>query len=200
MIKIINNNRFTIKQTNKIKKALPCFRIERNRVIESQVKMNQSSKIDISTELKYDVNLSKETIHFLQPKKNDYIQLRINSIESLFNTITVNTTTVQKDQNKKFTWNILKQTYKNKYFIKGRILNSIKGGMAIGFCGIVAFLPMSHSIPSIIGQINLFQIVSLDIKKTVIVVSQKNLKRRVNQVLRKLASRFIFLNESNTKK
>jgi hypothetical protein len=72
--------------------------------------------------------------------------------------------------------------------------------MAVGFCGVVAFLPMSYFTTSTMGRLNIFYIVSLDIKKNMIVVSQKNLNKRVHRILRKLASRLIFLNESNVKK
>ena len=86
-------------------------------------------------------------------------------LESLFNTITVNRSTVQREQNLNYTRDVVKQVYNNKYFIKGRILNPIKGGMAVGFCGVVAFLPMSYFTTSTMGRLNIFYIVSLEIKK-----------------------------------
>lgn len=197
---MIHNNRFTNKQQTAIKNWLPCYKLERNRIIEGEIKKSNSNLIHITTQLKYDIHFYTDKTDNLTLQDEKLAQLRLNSLESLFNTITVNRSTVQKEQNLNYTREIVKQVYNNKYFIKGRILNPIKGGMAVGFCGVVAFLPMSYFTTSTIGRLNIFYIVSLDIKKNMIVVSQKNLNKRVHRILRKLASRLIFLNESNAKK
>lgn len=85
-----------------------------------------------------------------------------------------------------------RQLKKIKILIKGRFFNSIRGGFAIGVYGHIVFLPFSHAVLKSFGQINLFYLLSIDLQKANIVVSQKNIATVLKKHLEKLGSRFIY--------
>jgi hypothetical protein len=78
-----------------------------------------------------------------------------------------------------------------KYYIKGRFLNPLKGGLAIGVCGYVSFLPLSHALFKKFGLCALFYILSIDIEKKIFVVSQSKIDIRLRKQLKKLKARFL---------
>ena len=84
-----------------------------------------------------------------------------------------------------------KQKNTKKYQLKGRILNETKGGYAIGFTGLVGFLPKSHAFLRSTKRIGLgtsFYIISVNKSKKTFLVSQRRigkiLKRRLSLLLK----------------
>nr|YP_009476612.1 ribosomal protein S1 [Chroomonas placoidea]AVM81105.1 ribosomal protein S1 [Chroomonas placoidea] len=88
----------------------------------------------------------------------------------------------------------LQQKRKNKqkkYYVKGRILNRIRGGFAIGISGYIGFLPLSHTLLKHFGRVTLFHMLSIDTEKRILMISQMKINGILRRQLKKLGSRFI---------
>lgn len=72
-------------------------------------------------------------------------------------------------------WDVLKQAMKHKTKVKGRVLNAVNGGHAVGLAGYVAFLPSSRCRPSTsarLGVLQDFLVLSMNHATKNIVVSE----------------------------
>lgn len=77
-----------------------------------------------------------------------------------------------------------KQKNTKKYQLKGRLLNETKGGFAVGFAGLIGFLPKSHAFirsTKKIGFGTSFYIMSVNKSKKTFLVSQ----RRIGKILKR---------------
>ena len=85
-------------------------------------------------------------------------------------------------------WELLKEHHKNQTPVKGRVLNGVNGGHAVGLCGLVAFCPFSKCsvlTASRIGILQPFLIDSLSEERRNIIVSDHRMEL-TNQRLRSL--------------
>lgn len=87
---------------------------------------------------------------------------------------------------------LLKQKRK-KIFLKGRIIDSIKGGFSVGICSYIAFLPNSHSFLKYMGKITFFFLLSVNFARKSFVVSQRNINKTIKRKLLKLGSRLVYM-------
>lgn len=90
---------------------------------------------------------------------------------------------------KKFTSDVfilIRRAYYQKNFVKGRFLNTLKGGFAIGICGFVGFLPKMLCAFSIIKTYSVYFVQKFDLIKKVFTLSQKSINKLTSRVLFKL--------------
>jgi hypothetical protein len=78
-------------------------------------------------------------------------------------------------------------------------LNGTKRGFSIGVAGLVGFLSMNNTV-KINKDKTAILYVDFIINQNIINFSQKNIHKKTNKVLLKLASRIVFIFESNSKK
>lgn len=146
-------------------------------------------------ELKIRIKLTSltETCNYIKPIS--MVQFNIITLETFF----FNKILIEKQKNiihLKLFYFLLFLQNKNKpkkYYIKGRLLNRIKGGFAVGICGYIAFLPLSHSLFKKLGTfggMSLFYVLTVDIEKQVFVISQSRIDSLFKKRLKKLKSRF----------
>ena len=93
----------------------------------------------------------------------------------------------------------LKQIFLLKTFVKGRVFHFFKNGFVVILNGLICFLPMTNCsyINFNIGKINIFFIsfFSENNFKTII-LSQKNIHKKINSNLLKMTSRLLFLEKN----
>lgn len=77
--------------------------------------------------------------------------------------------------------------------VKGRLLNSIRGGFSVGICGYIAFLPLSHSLHKDFGKMSLFHILAINPERSTFVVSQKKMDKILRERLKTLGSRLAYV-------
>lgn len=147
-------------------------------------------------QLRISIQSLKETFNFMKP--TSMVQFNIITLETTF----FNKVFIEKQKNiidlKLFYFILLLQN-KNKQFkhyIKGRFLNVIKGGYAVGLCGYIAFLPLSHALFKKFGLMSLFHLLTIDIEKQIFVVSQSKIDTLLRKQLKKLKSRFFILKKN----
>ena len=84
--------------------------------------------------------------------------------------------------------------------MKGRLLNGTKRGFSIGVAGVVGFLSVNNTVKINKDKTAILYIDSINMNQGIVSFSQKNVHKKTNKVLLKLASRIVFVFESNSKK
>ena len=95
---------------------------------------------------------------------------------------------------------LFKEKFESKSFLKGRVLNSTKRGFSIGACGLVGFLAANNVTKINKDKTVLIYIESMNVNQGIISFSQKNIHKKAHKTLLKLASRIVFVFDSNSKK
>lgn len=183
------------KSLNYLKSSLVCYGISENRFFESEVKLNNDSIIfDFGHKHKlktFDLNL--------QSKESDFVISKIKNFETPYNEILIDFEAYRKIQINNELFKLLKENFESKSFFKGRLLNSSKKGFSIGVCGIVGFLSTNNAVKIKKDKTAILCIDSLNLNQGIISFSQKNIHKKTHKVLFKLASRIMFIFESNVK-
>lgn len=209
MISTLNKSKFITKTFKTFKKSVRCFIPLQKRTIQGKIHFVTFSNnlLFVDFGFKYEIESFENELKLCIP--NDLsLKEKCNYIKTLsfieFNIIVLrnfflNKILIEKRKNnldfKIFSFVFfLQQKRKSKqkrYYIKGRILNRIKGGFAVGISGYVGFLPLSHGLLKNFGRITLFYILSIDLEKSILVVSQMKINGILRRQLKKLGSRFI---------
>lgn len=79
-------------------------------------------------------------------------------------------------------------------------MNSTKRGFSIGACGLVGFLAVNNVTKINKDKTVIVYIESMNINQGIISFSQKNIHKKAHKTLLKLASRIVFVFDSNSKK
>ena len=141
-----------------------CYEISKNRIFEA---VFCEKAVSLSLGIKYKVLLEREKIFY---KK--FFLLNIMQMETSFSCMFFKFK--QKNyKNISFLLRILNQIYKKKFCIKGRILNDVKGGFAVGSIGLICFLPKSRAFDCKVGFVYSFSILSIDSYRNSFVLFQK---------------------------
>jgi hypothetical protein len=208
----LQNNKFNQKVLNIFKKSVQCFGPLHKRFTKGKIEIIFSNNLlFIEFGFKYklecfasDLKLRIPNFFSLKGKftyiqKQNLINFNILVLQSFF----FNETLIFK---KKKLTNILEfklfyllwsKLRKNKFFLKGRILNALKGGFSVGFLGFIAFLPKSHALYAHVGCHNAFYILAVNLEKQTFIVSQKRIDKIVKRRLLKFGSKLIFLKKIN---
>ena len=80
------------------------------------------------------------------------------------------------------------------------MLNSTKRGFSVGICGVVGFLSINNVVKINKDKTVLVYIESMNANQGIITFSQKNIHKKTHKTLLKLASRIVFIFDSNSKK
>ena len=147
------------------KNWIGCYEISKNRIFEG---LFCEKTFSLSLGVKYKVLLEIE-------KKKAYkkfYELEIIQIETSFSCIFFKFK--QKFNKSLFLLlKILSHIYKQKIFIRGRVLNDLKGGFAVGSIGLIFFLPKSRAFGCKVGFIYNFSILSIDSYRNSFILFQK---------------------------
>jgi ribosomal protein S1 len=142
------------RNVNVLRTWLGCYEISKKRIFES---VFCEKMFSLSLGIKYLILLDREIILY----KKLY-ELKIIHMETAFTCIFFKFN--KQKINKKISrlLKILNRIKKKKIFIKGRILNDIKGGFAVGSIGLICFLPKSRAFNCKVGYVYSFLIFSID--------------------------------------
>jgi ribosomal protein S1 len=94
---------------------------------------------------------------------------------------------------------LLKQKRK-RIFLKGRIIDIIRGGFSVGVCGYITFLPKSHAFFKSLGKLGFFYLLSANFARKSFIVSQRHIHKTIKRRLLKLGSRLVYIKNQNYSK
>jgi hypothetical protein len=176
-------NQFYRNTKRQFKEYLNCFLFFSNTIIESYV-LNCFNFSFFDLGFKYLIKIKKLLSVF--------IIVKIVTLETLFHETKVKYFNYKNIFIKRKIWSILKKAFENKNFLICRILNTIKNGFSIGFCGIVGYLPKKHCLSKNLFS-SVFIITSLNIFKKTFILSQIQLNRLCSRILYKLRSKMNYI-------
>jgi len=180
--------RFYKKVAKEFKTYMTCFIFFNYSLIESAViKCYNYFFFDLG--FKYLVKIKKAyRFNFL-----NFTILKIIKLDTLFNETKIEYLNIKSNITNKKVWFILKKAFENKSFLICRILNPIKDGFAVGFCGVVGYLPKKYYVFDKKLITSVFTITSVDLFKKTFIVSQKQINKLSSRCLYKLNSKIKYL-------
>lgn len=179
-----------------LKSSLACYDISESRFFESSVKQkNDSVLLDFG--LKHKVKYDDLRINL---KLSNPIISKLKDLETPYNDILCDFDAYKKVRSNNELFKLFKEKLTSKSFLKGRLLNSTKRGSSVGVAGIVGFLSINNTVKINKDKTALLYVDSMNMNQGIFSFSQKNIHKKTNKVLLKLASRIVFVFESNSKK
>lgn len=178
------------------KSSLACYDVSESRFFESSVKKkNDSILLDFG--LKHKIRCDDLRINL---KLSNPIISKLKDLETPYNDILCDFDAYKKIRSNNELFKVFKEKLTSKSFLKGRLLNSTKRGFSIGIAGIVGFLSINNTVKINKDKTAILYVESMNINQGIFSFSQKNIHKKTNKVLLKLASRIVFVFESNSKK
>lgn len=175
--------------------SLPCYGVSENRFFESEIKYNNNNtnfdfgyKHKIKTfELKYQTTI------------NNVIICKIINLETPYDEISVDFESYRRVETNDKLLKLFKEKFDLKTFFRGRLLNGTKRGFSVGAYGLVGFIAINNLLTVNQNKTIILYIDSINLNQGIVSFSQKNIHKKTHKVLLKLASRIIFVFESNVK-
>jgi hypothetical protein len=178
-----------------LKSSLACYDVSENRFFESNIKkIGNNTLLDFG--LKHTLRSNNLKLDLIS---SHLTTSRLKNFETPYNDILCDFDAYRKIQVNNELLSLLKEKFYTKSFLKGRLLNGTKRGFSIGVAGLVGFLSMNNTV-KINKDKTAILYVDFIINQNIINFSQKNIHKKTNKVLLKLASRIVFIFESNSKK
>ena len=179
-----------------LKSSLACYDVSESRFFESNVrKKNDSILLDFG--LKHNLRCDDLRINL---KLSNPIISKLKDLETPYNDILCDFDAYKKVRSNNELFKLFKEKLTSKSFLKGRLLNSTKRGSSVGVAGIVGFLSINNTVKINKDKTALLYVDSMNMNQGIFSFSQKNIHKKTNKVLLKLASRIVFVFESNSKK
>ena len=178
------------------KSSLSCYGVSEDRFFESELKTNHD-QITLDFGYKHKLKVLKTK---LKPQASKLMISKIKSFETPYNDMLVDFDAYRKIETNKGLLQLFKEKFESKSFLKGRVLNSTKRGFSIGACGLVGFLAVNNVTKINKDKTVIVYIESMNIYQGIISFSQKNIHKKAHKTLLKLASRIVFVFDSNSKK
>ena len=178
------------------KSSLSCYGVSEDRFFESELKTNHD-QITLDFGCKHKLKVSKSK---LKPQASKLMISKIKNLETPYNDVLVDFDAYRKIETNKGLLQLFKEKFESKSFLKGRVLNSTKRGFSIGACGLVGFLAANNVTKINKDKTVLIYIESMNVNQGIISFSQKNIHKKAHKTLLKLASRIVFVFDSNSKK
>ena len=180
------------------KSSLPCYGVSENRFFESELKTIHDQTI-FDFGCKHKLKVSKTKLKS-KSQASDLMISQIKNFETPYNDMLIDSDAYRKIELNKELLQLLKEKFDSKNFLKGRVLNSTKRGFSIGAYGLVGFLAMNNVTKINRDKTVIVYIESMNINQGLISFSQKNIHKKAHKALLKLASRIVFVFDSNSKK
>jgi hypothetical protein len=193
-------NKVNLKSQNSslksLKSSLACYDVSENRFFESSIKkIGNNTSLDFGLKHTFRSHNSK-----LESKSSNLTISRLKNFETPYNDILCDIDAYRKIQVNNELLNLFKEKFNSKSFLKGRLLNGTKRGFSIGVAGIVGFLSLNNTVKINKDKTVILYVDFININQAIINLSQKNIHKKTNKILLKLASRIVFIFESNSKK
>lgn len=179
-----------------LKSSLACYGLSETRFLESNVKKRDNSML-LDFGLKHTLRCNDLKLNL---KESNLITSKLKNLETPYNEILCDFDAYRKIQSNNELLKLFKEKFNSKSFLKGRLLNGTKRGFSIGVAGVVGFLSTNNAVKINRDKTAILYIDSINMNQGIISFSQKNIHKKTNKVLLKLASRIVFIFESNSKK
>lgn len=178
-----------------LKSSLACYDVSENRFFESSIKKSGSNTL-LDFGLKHTLKSHNSELELIS---SNFTTLRLKNFETPYNDILCDLDDYRKIQVNNKILNLFKEKCDSKSFLKGRVLNGTKRGFSIGVAGIVGFLSINNTVKINKNKTVILYVEFININQGIISLSQKNIHKKTNKILLKLASRIVFIFESNSK-
>jgi len=184
------------KSLKNYKSLLPCYGVSENRFFESEMKCS-------SSDMKFDFGYKHKVKTFElkhQITSNNLVICKITNFETPYDEVSIDFESYRRTQTNDELLKFFKEKLYLKTFLRGHLLNNTKRGFSVGTCGLVGFIAASNLLIMNQNKIVILYIDSINLSQGIISFSQRNIHKRTHKVLLKLASKIIFVFESNSKK
>lgn len=178
-----------------LKSSLACYDVSENRFFESSIKKSGSNTL-LDFGLKHTLKSHNSELELIS---SNFTTLRLKNFETPYNDILCDLDDYRKIQVNNKILNLFKEKCDSKSFLKGRVLNGTKRGFSIGVAGIVGFLSINNTVKINKDKTVILYVEFINTNQGIISLSQKNIHKKTNKILLKLASRIVFIFESNSK-
>jgi hypothetical protein len=192
MFSLFLNQKSNTKNINQIKETLSYYKAIKTHLLKTSL-FSISKFLIIELNLKLSLKIIQYENTFVTSKKS--LHLFVNQKSQ--NCSSFNNLSLEKIKKSFFVRSFFKQIFLLESFIKGRVYQFFKNGFIVILNGLVCFLPINNCsyINFNVGKLNIFLISILkrnNFKKTII-LSQRNIHKKIHYTLLKMASRLIFL-------
>jgi len=177
------------------KSSLACYDVSENRFFESTIKKSGNNTL-LDFGLKHTLKSHNSELELIS---SNFTTLRLKNFETPYNDILCDFDDYRKIQVNNEILNLFKEKCDSKSFLKGRVLNGTKRGFSIGVAGIVGFLSINNTVKINKDKTVILYVEFINTNQGIISLSQKNIHKKTNKILLKLASRIVFIFESNSK-
>lgn len=178
-----------------LKSSLACYDVSENRFFESIIKKSGNNTL-LDFGLKHTLKSHNSELELIS---SNFTTLRLKNFETPYNDILCDLDDYRKIQVNNKILNLFKEKCDSKSFLKGRVLNGTKRGFSIGVAGIVGFLSINNTVKINKDKTVILYVEFINTNQGIISLSQKNIHKKTNKILLKLASRIVFIFESNSK-
>ena len=178
-----------------LKSSLACYDVSENRFFESIIKKSGNNTL-LDFGLKHTLKSHNSELELIS---SNFTTLRLKNFETPYNDILCDLDDYRKIRVNNKILNLFKEKCDSKSFLKGRVLNGTKRGFSIGVAGIVGFLSINNTVKINKDKTVILYVEFINTNQGIISLSQKNIHKKTNKILLKLASRIVFIFESNSK-
>ena len=161
----------------KFKNSLSCFSLFENRVTEGAI-LKSKNNFYINAGYKYIIDLDNKQ------GSNEKIVFKTVNLDTIFEDNVIDFVDIKRTLKRLIVWSILKKAFQQKAFIKGKILNSARGGYAVGAFGFVSFLSKKVLPLDKMNMESVFFIRRINYLKKTIILSQKNINKTASDKLK----------------
>ena len=138
------------------------------------------------------------SLDFYYKKTDVNVCLNVQSLRNIYHSISFGKNVLRLDS---FMNNYFQVLIQKRIFVKGFFLNKTRYSIVVGFFGFCGIIPkkqlFSHIKSSLAYKKIFFSITAFDFHKKHFIGSQKDLMKKVNRILLKLASRLVFVFKNN---
>jgi len=180
---------------NAFKLSLPCYGVSENRFFESETRLSDNN---VSLDFGYKHKIKTSELKLQSNSYNTTI-CKIINFETPYNEISVDFESYRRTQTNYELLKLFKEKFYLKAFFKGRLLNSTKRGFSVGTYGLVGFIATNNLLIVNRDKKIILYIDSINLNQGIVHFSQKNIHKKTHKTLLRLASRIIFVFESNTR-
>jgi len=175
--------------------SLPCYGVSENRFFESEIKYSSNN---VNFDFGYKHKIKTSEIRY-QITINNVIICKITNFETPYDESLVDFESYRRIETNDKLLKFFKEKFDLKTFFRGRLLNNTKRGFSVGTYGLVGFITTNSLLIANQNKTIILYIDSINLDQRIVSFSQKNIHKRTHKVLLKLASRIIFVFESNAK-
>ena len=191
MSNLLLNQKLFQKNISLVKENLYYYKSSKNHLLKTSI-ISISKFLIIELNLKSSFKIIQHQSSFSNSKK----LINLFLIQKNQNCALFDNFVLKKLEKLFFVTTFLKQIFLLKRFVKGRIYHFFKNGFIVALNGLICFLPINNCsyINFKVGKLNIFFLAFFNEHNTkTIILSQRNIYKKIHSTLFKMTSRLLFL-------